>query len=109
MDELPMILASASPRRRELFALLGLPYTVIASRYEEPSALTEPVPLAEFVMDLATSKAQEVAARESGWVLGADTEVALEEGEFGVPMGKPADAEDARRMLRLLSGRAHLV
>src|SRR5262249_6269195 len=76
----------------------------------EPSAPTEPVPLAEFVMDLAARKAQEVAERvEPGWVLGADTEVALEEGEAGTPLGKPIDTEDARRMLRLLSGRVHSV
>jgi septum formation protein len=105
-----MILASSSPRRRELFALLGLPYTVVTSRYEEPASPSERVPLAAFVTQLATGKAQEVAGRiDSGWVLGADTEVALEEGEFGTPLGKPNDSEDARRMLRLLSGRVHVV
>src|SRR5262245_61005126 len=106
----PIVLASASPRRRELFALLGLPYTVVASRYEEPTAPSEPVHLADFVTGLAIGKAREVAERiESGWVLGADTEVALESGERGLPLGKPRDAEDAHRMLRLLSGRTHVV
>src|SRR5262249_11131830 len=60
--------------------------------------------------ELAAGKARDVAERvEPGWVLGADTEVALEEGGLGLPLGKPADEEDARRMLRLLSGRVHIV
>ena len=106
-----LVLASASPRRRELMALLGLPFDVLPSRYEEPSSLPEPVIMAEFVSTLALHKAQEVAGRagEGAWVLGADTEVTLELGEKGMPLGKPVDAEDARRMLRLLSGRAHFV
>jgi septum formation protein len=104
----PLILASASPRRRELLALLGLPYEVIPSRYDEPADLPEPVRLTDFVMHLALEKACEVARRVGpGLVIGADTEVAME--EIGLPMGKPQDAADARRMLRGLSGRAHLV
>ncbi|HZT41396.1 MAG TPA: Maf family protein [Chthonomonadaceae bacterium] len=105
------MLASASPRRRELMALLGLPFEVLPSRYEEPTASQEPIFMAEFVTTLALHKAQEVAARVDGdsWVIGADTEVALDLGEKGMPLGKPIDAEDARRMLRLLSGRAHVV
>lgn len=105
-----LILASASPRRRELLALLGLPFTVEPSRYDEPGAPTEPVALPDFVISLATEKAAEVARRSSGvWVVGADTEVALEEGDVGLPLGKPTDADDAARMLRRLSGRAHSV
>lgn len=92
-------------------ALLGLPFEVIPSRYEEPPGSGEPIVMADFVTSLAVSKAQEVAARvdAGSWVIGADTEVALDIGERGVPLGKPVDAEDARRMLRLLSGRAHRV
>src|SRR5262245_12886931 len=101
-----IILASASPRRRALLALFGLPFTVEPSRYEEPGAPTEPVVLTNFVISLATHKAAEVARRSAGvWVVGADTEVALEEGDSGLPLGKPIDAEDAARMLRSLSGR----
>jgi septum formation protein len=106
-----LILASASPRRQELIALLGLPFTVVPSRYAEPPAPSEPVALAELVMTLATEKAREVAARTKGigMVLGADTLVTLSEGAQGVPLGKPTDAADACRMLRLLSGRVHVV
>lgn len=105
-----LVLASASPRRRELLGLLGLPFVVEPSGYVEPGAPQEPVVLADFVMDLAVRKAEEVARRcSAGWVLGADTEVALEEGGRGIPLGKPVDAADARRMLALLAGRAHCV
>lgn len=105
-----LILASASPRRRELMTLFGMPFEIETSRYEEPGAPTEPVVLTEFVMELATHKAEEVARRSApGWVIGADTEVALEEGDVGLPLGKPLDPEDAKRMLRRLSGRAHSV
>lgn len=103
-----LVLASASPRRRELFGLFGLPYEVIPSRYEEPTAPAHPISLAEFTQNLATEKAREVAARTPGaWVIGADTEVSLE--PVGSPLGKPQDTEDAARMLKMLSGRSHLV
>jgi septum formation protein len=106
-----LALASASPRRQELIALLGVPFTVCPSRYEEPPPPTTPVDLAAFVTTLATHKAQEVAARMEGGslVLGADTLVTLAEEGPGVPLGKPVDREDARRMLRLLSDRDHCV
>lgn len=108
-ETVDLVLASASPRRHELIALLGIPFRIVASRYEEPPAPGHPVSLPELVMELAASKAMEVAERaEKGWVLGADTLVTLDEG-FGVPLGKPADAADARRMLALLSGRDHFV
>lgn len=106
---LPLILASSSPRRQELIALLGIPFLIVPSRYVEPPPPREPVCLPELVMELARQKVLEVAARaQPGWVLGADTLVSLEEGN-GVPLGKPADREDARRMLTLLSGRTHYV
>ncbi len=106
-----LLLASASPRRRELIALLGLPFEVCPSAYQEPPPPAEPVALDSFVLTLARHKAQEVAARADAGclVLGADTIVTLETGEEGLPLGKPTDPEDARRMLRLLSGRAHSV
>ena len=104
--ELPrLILASSSPRRRELLALLELPYEVVPSRYEEPVDPEGRDP-AEWALHLAREKAREVADRHPGAVvIGADTVVALEDRVYG----KPADAEDARRMLRELSGRAHRV
>ena len=103
-----LILASASPRRRELLALLGLPFAIVPSRYEEPTALDRPGSLEDFVRHLAAEKAREVAKRSpSAWIVGADTEVALD--LHAAPFGKPADADDAARMLRLLAGREHLV
>ena len=108
-DPTELILASASPRRRELIGLLGIPFRVIASRYEEPSPPVHPVSLPDLVMKLAAHKAVEVADRVgSGWILGADTLVSLDE-EFGVPLGKPTDPADACRMLSMLSGRDHFV
>ncbi len=102
-----LILASTSPRRRDLLGLLGLPFEVVASRYDEsllpPDGLAPP----EYVTRLASGKASEVAARTGGdaLVIGADTTVILD----GATLNKPADAGDARRMLRLLSGRTHRV
>lgn len=105
-----LILASASPRRRELLALFGLPFEVVPSRYEEPLPPAEPISLPEFVAELALRKAEEVATRPtSGYVLGADTMVTLSAQEVGVPLGKPVDTEDARRMLWSLSGKVHTV
>ncbi len=109
-----LILASASPRRQELIALLGLPFTVRASRYQEPPAPGEPIDLADFVMTLAREKAREVAGRvapERGnrFVIGADTLVTLATGPVGLALGKPVDHADARRMLTALSGTTHVV
>ena len=110
MEAPRLILASASPRRRELMALLGLPFEVVPSRYEEPAPPTTPIALGDFVMLLAQNKALEVAQRiEAGYIIGADTLVTLDRGERGVPLGKPTDVADATRMLRLLSGAVHTV
>ena len=102
-----LILASTSPRRRELLGLLGLPFEVVPSGYDEaalaPGSLTPP----GYVTALARGKAEEVAARTEGdaLVIGADTTVILD----GDTLNKPADAADAARMLRRLSGRTHQV
>jgi len=107
--QVELILASTSPRRHELIPLLGLPFRIVASRYEEPLPPAEPVDLARFAMDLAANKAGEVSRRlRTGWVLGADTLVSLDT-DVGVALAKPIDRADARRMLELLSGRAHFV
>jgi septum formation protein len=101
----PLILASASPRRKELLGLLGLPFEVVPSAFEEPSPETHPDPAA-FAEHLAREKAVDVARRRRGaLVLGADTVVALGERLYG----KPAGPEDAARMLAELSGRTHRV
>ena len=100
-----VILASASPRRRELMRLLGVPFEVLASAVEEdlPAESARPSSLA---IRLAHAKAAAVArARPGSIVIGADTIVVLGKRLFG----KPADDEDARAMLRALSGRSHRV
>lgn len=99
----PIILASQSPRRRELLALYGLPFVVDPSQTDEDNVTgTGP----ERVQKLAQAKCEEVASRHPGqMVLAADTLVCVDD-EI---LGKPRDREDAVRMLRLLSGRAHQV
>lgn len=100
-----LILASASPRRRDLLAQIGLVPDVIqpAEIDETPSRDESPAAL---VKRLAVDKAAAVAAsRPDGFVLAADTVVALGRRV----LGKPSDAEDASRYLSLLSGRRHRV
>lgn len=99
-----LLLASASPRRRELLASLGVAFDVVVAdvvEHEDPA--TDPRTM---VRHNAALKADWVAARHpAALVLGADTTVSLE----GVALNKPADAAAARAMLRQLSGRTHLV
>ena len=98
-----LILASNSPRRRELLAEYGYKFRVEPSLFEERA---EGLSAYETVAYFAQSKAEEVLARISdALVLGADTVVVLD-GEI---LGKPKDGADAVRMLKLLSGRAHSV
>ena len=100
----PLFLASASPRRRELLAELGLEFQVMPADVPE-----EPLPGEEahaLVRRLSLAKASAVAARTNrGFVIGADSMV-VHEGEL---MGKPVDAADARRMLIRLRGTRHQV
>jgi len=95
-----LTLASQSPRRRELLALLGLELEVRPARTDEDRRRGE-APEA-YVRRVAAEKA---AAVEGALVLGADTAVVLS----GEVLGKPRDAGDARRMLRALSGSVHRV
>jgi septum formation protein len=99
-----LILASASPRRRELLTQLGLPFTVMVAditEHEDPA--TDP---RSMVSHNAALKAEWVAARQpEAWVLGADTTVFLD----GHALNKPGDPAEARAMLRRLSGRTHTV
>lgn len=100
----PIILASASPRRIELLRMLGLRFSVVPSRAEE--ILDDSVPVGQLVERNALAKASEVAKRfDTGLVIGADTVVVCE----GSVLGKPSDLEDAGRMLRLLAGKTHEV
>lgn len=99
-----LILASASPRRREIFQQAGLEFTVMPSTKEEVITKKDPK---DAVMELALQKAEDIAERsDSGcMVVGADTVVAMD----GKILGKPEDKEDAARMLRMLSGSRHQV
>ena len=99
-----LILASASPRRRELLAVLGLPFTVQTADIDE-SALPDEAPEVH-ARRLAETKARTVAARSGeAVVLAADT-IVVQRGQI---LGKPGDAADARRMLRLLRTAPHRV
>jgi MAF protein len=99
-----LTLASASPRRRELMDIMGLDFTVSpADIPEEPIPGETPV---DMVRRLSAEKAQAIAAKlDSGLVIGADSTVVFE----GQAVGKPVDDDDARRMLRQLSGTTHHV
>jgi len=99
-----LVLASASPRRQELLRNAGIPFAVQPADVDEtPLAGESPSDCAE---RLAREKALAVwRARPQDTVLGADTVVVV----GGTILGKPSDAEDAARMLRVLSGRTHEV
>lgn len=100
-----IVLASASPRRQELLRQIGCAFRVVVSDAEELSG--DSISPDRLAAENARRKAKDVAAKEGGnvSVLGADTVVAVD----GMIMGKPKDAADAARMLRLLSGRQHFV
>ena len=101
-----IVLASASPRRKELLEMLGVEHlTVLPAKGEEKAALSRGP--AEYVMDLAEAKAREAAAQaeEEDVVIGADTIVWFE----GRVFGKPHSREQAVSMLGELSGRTHTV
>lgn len=99
-----LILASASPRRKELLASVIPEFEVIAADCAETADFTAPPE--DIVENLARQKAQSVAYGHSdAYVLGADTIVYFN----GKVLGKPIDAKDAARTLRALSGRTHAV
>ena len=101
---LPLILASSSPRRRQLLELIGLPFKVVPpGTDEQPRPGEEPI---FFVRRAAREKVLEVANRQPGeLVLGADTVVEIDR----TILGKPGSPDAAEEMLRTLSGREHLV
>jgi len=102
----PLILASASPRRKKLLEQLGADFRVVVSAFDEEAVPTH-IPPPEYVQTLAKSKALHVAETlgESAIVIGADTTVVL----HGYILNKPHDAADAVRMLSMLSNRTHEV
>ena len=98
-----LILASGSPRRRELLGGLGVAFRVVTADIEEISDLIDP---AQVARDLAEQKARAVAAREpGGLILASDTLVAL----GGLMLGKPKDSAQNAEYLQQLSGRTHSV
>ena len=100
----PLILASASPRRRELLQQIGLEFTVVTGDIDETPLPGEDH--ASYTLRLAEAKARAVLTlHPDAVVIGADTTV-FADGEL---LGKPRDADDAARMLDLLRGRGHEV
>ncbi|MDD5900095.1 MAG: Maf family protein [Lachnospiraceae bacterium] len=99
-----IILASGSPRRREILTQIGAEYEVVVSDCDETTSCTEP---SELVKELSNKKAAAVAESVQGpaVIIGADTVVAYDK----VILGKPKDRADAKRMLTLLSGQIHQV
>jgi septum formation protein len=98
-----LILASRSPRRKEILERAGIPHLVRATDVDEAVRAGEDA--AQYVRRLARAKAEAVVNGSGEFVLGADTVVVVD-GEI---LGKPVDREDALRMLRRLSGREHEV
>jgi len=106
MSSAQIVLASASPRRRELLAQVGVAVRVVPAAIDEsvlPGETAE-----QHVVRLSHAKADAVAARPQvagRWFIGSDTVVVRDD----VILGKPADADEAAAMLRSLAGRAHTV
>ena len=99
-----LVLASASPRRQELLRNAGIPFIVQPANVDESAREGESAK--ECAERLAREKALAVAeVRRDAWILGADTVVVVD----GIMLGKPSDADDAARMLRLLAGKTHEV
>jgi len=101
-----LILGSASPRRKELVAMLGLPFTIEKPEIEEVQQEGEAP--AEFAKRLSREKAAAIATNHEpaeGFVISADTIVV----HYGEVLGKPQDEDDARQMLKRLRGESHRV
>ncbi|HET6173970.1 MAG TPA: Maf family protein [Gaiellales bacterium] len=97
-----LVLASRSPQRRAILTQLGLAFRIVEPAYEEPALPLAPHELAE---RHSLGKARSVEFGEGETVLGVDTVVVIDDQV----LGKPADAEEAARMLALLAGRTHEV
>lgn len=99
-----LILASTSPRRQEILALLGLPFKVIAPHFNE--TIVEHRPVKDEVLEFAFAKAQSVARHyPEDIVVGSDTMILIP----GKKIGKPEGIEHARQILRSLSGKTHRI
>ncbi len=99
-----LILASTSPRRREIVTLLGVPFEVIAPEFDE--IISECRPAATEVLDFAIGKARSVARNyPDAIVIGSDTMILVKNQKIG----KPETTVEARQMLRALSGKTHII
>ncbi|MDR2591347.1 MAG: Maf family protein [Chitinispirillales bacterium] len=102
----PVILASGSPRRSQILGMMGIAFETALSGVKDEGAYIDAGDLDTSLCRLAAAKARDASERHTGaLVLGADTIVVAD----GKVLGKPADKDDARRMLSLLSGRRHTV
>ncbi len=99
-----LILASTSPRRREILTLLGLPFEVVSPEFVE--SILPHRPVQEEILDFAVGKAKSVARdHPKSIVIGGDTMILIE----GEKIGKPVGMADAKKILRTLSGKTHRV
>ena len=99
-----MILASTSPRRREILALLGAPFEVIAPEFDEK--LSADLSIEDDVLQFAAGKTRSVARDKAQTVvIGSDTMIGLD----GAKIGKPRDRGDAARILHSLAGKTHMI
>lgn len=112
LNKMKIILASKSPRRKEILENLGVEFEIIVSEVDEESDEKDP---SRLVRELSIRKGRAVAdgivkenifSDEDIYIISSDTVVATAEGEI---LGKPYDLEDAKRMLRLLEGKSHFV
>ena len=103
MEKTRIILASGSPRRREILTQIGVDFRVVVSNDEEKPTSSDPL---DFPRENAAAKALAVSKKEPGqYVLGFDTLVFLD----GCPLGKPKSPENALEMLQRLNGKSHKV
>ena len=98
------VLASASPRRRDLLTQIGIPFRICLSKKEEESSQKKP---GDIVKELSYTKAKDVfdQGNQDAVVIGADTIVVYDEQV----LGKPKDEEDAYKMIKMLQGKTHQV
>ncbi|MBE6586280.1 MAG: septum formation protein Maf [Ruminococcaceae bacterium] len=110
MTDIQFILASGSPRRREILAALGIPFTVRVAETDESCDILDPGARVEAISEKKCMAVQKLLESEGALkpgtlILASDTLVTLD----GVFLGKPEDTKDACRMVSMLSGRGHTV
>src|SRR5687768_2860723 len=100
-----LVLASTSPRRREILALLEIPFEVVPPQFDE--VVSDGVSIADEVMAFGRGKAESIRYKYPGGatIIGSDTMIALDDHKIG----KPAGIDGARHMLAALAGRRHTI